>query len=298
MTKRFLYHNRGVQCVRFSADCRYILSIGNIKDGKIAVFEAGTETVAASALEIFPMHEAKWRNGTVKGVGRRTEYEFTLAGRNNLTVWRFSEDDRMIRKQTEKFFTLLGKERDVTALEYINSANNGVCIAAGLESGDFFVFKASGLEQLYELQFFSKEVSTISFCPIFDRLVATSLDGVLLILRFNDMLGPDFDLDVDAKQIRFDSGITACSFDQDFEEGIIATIDAGIKYVSLKDRKFGDFVQGVDPINPVTNLLLLNEDIILTIHRLGDAKMWSSNTGEILKELKWKEMVFPGHNLR
>ena len=30
---------------------------------------------------------------------------------------------------------------------------------------------------------------------------------------------------------------------------------------------------------------------ILTIHNLGDGKLWNSQTGEILKELKWKERI-------
>lgn len=293
LVKRLLLHTRGIQCVKYSPDCKFLLSLGNFKDSRMAVWNIETGSVAAKSQEVLAMHEAAWRRGAPrKGTGRRLEREFVVVGKGRLAQWRFCEEDGGLRVHAQKLFSgPAGADRDTTAVEYLRSEQLGDCIAVGLDNGLFLILKADGLQTLFEMSLFESEVSCIQYSPSADKVVVSGLDGLVLSWNFNQISPENFDPDSDLRRLKLDAGVSAMSFDAEFEEGIVSTIDGGIKYVSLLDLKHGSFIQGVDPLNPIMQMIVLGNDILLTIHRLGDGKLWSVHTGEVLKELKWKEMI-------
>lgn len=290
---RFLFHNRGVQIAKYSYDGEFILSLGNLKDGKLALWSPKEERLVASSHDISPMHDVDWRPTKAKGLSSKDrEYEFTVAGRNKITQWRFVSKDDTLRIMNDKSFSLNGRERDVTAVKYVNNdARNCYNIVVGLESGIVSILDEKTLETYIDLALFELEISSILYNHDEDRIVITSLNGELKHWSFNSIRPENIDPDYDIRGVSLDSGITSLSLDYKFEEGVAGTIDGALKYVSLKDQKYAEFIQGIDENNPVKQTILLNQDILCTIHNLGNAKLWSAVTGEILKELKWKFSV-------
>lgn len=107
------------------------------------------------------------------------------------------------------------------------------------------------LDTYAELSLFSLEISSILYNSEQDRIVVTSLNGDLKYWSFNYITPENIDPDLDIKGVSLDSGITALSLDYKFEEGVAGTIDGALKYVSLKDQKQAEFIQGIDENNPV-----------------------------------------------
>jgi len=83
---RFLFHNRGVQQAKYSADGELILTVGNLKDGKLAIWSPKSEKLMASSYDIAPIHDFDWRPTKAKGLkSKDKEYEFTTSGRNKVS---------------------------------------------------------------------------------------------------------------------------------------------------------------------------------------------------------------------
>jgi hypothetical protein len=85
--------------------------------------------------------------------------------------------------------------------------------------------------------------------------------------------------------------VSAISLDAESKEGFASTLDGGVWWVDLQGKKVSSFLQGVDSGNKILRTIKVNEDMIVTIHQFGDVKVWSSQTGEILKQFKWKYAV-------
>jgi WD40 repeat protein len=289
---RMNHHTRGVQGVRISPDGKMILSYGNFKDNKIALWRENY-TLLFSTTDINPMNEAKWRPEKIPVPGSKEKYdhEFSIGGKNRLTIWRYHEEYNRCSIKSERSFMSGGKGRDVTALEYVQSLMRGWLVCVGLSTGTICFVDPDEGTLIAEYSISLKEISVIKYNQINDKVVAGTLAGEIFHWR-STMSEPDaIELDVDLRKMKLDSGIINLDLDLDFNEGVASTIDGQIAFISLNNYKFANFIQGVDTHNLTTQMLKLGEKCVLTIQHLGDAKLWNSQTGEILKELKWKETI-------
>lgn len=289
---RLSHHTRGVQGVRIAPGNKYILSYGNFKDSKIAIWK-DFSTLVFSTQEINPMNEAKWRPEKVPVVGSQTkqDFEFVMGGKNRLTVWRFHEDIGRCSIKSEKSFSVGGKGRDVTAVEYVRSLMRGWLILAGLCSGSICFIDPENCEVIAEYSLSLKEISVIKFNCTNDKVVIGSMSGEVFHWRFNICEPDALEIGTDVRKLKLESGIVNLDLDPDYNEGVASTIDAQITFITLNNTKYANFIQGVDSHNLTKHMIRLGDKAILTIHNLGDAKLWNSQTAEILKELKWKEQI-------
>lgn len=161
----------------------------------------------------------------------------------------------------------------------------------GFENGGLSILDEKTLEIVVDLVFFDLEISSILYNHPEDKIVVSSLSGEIKYWNFNSVRPENLDPDIDVKSIMLDSGVTSVSLDFKFEEGVAGTIDGALRYVSLLDKKYSEFIQGIDENNHIVETILLSQDLLCTIHNLGNAKLWLATTGEILKELKWKFSV-------
>lgn len=164
-------------------------------------------------------------------------------------------------------------------------------IIVGFENGAVSILDEKTLETVVDLVFFDMEISSIIYNHSEDRIVISSLSGEIKYWEFNRIRPENLDTDIDVKTLTLDSGITSISLDYKLEEGVAGTIDGALRYVSLVDKKYSEFIQGIDENNHIVETILLSQDLLCTIHNLGNAKLWLATTGEILKELKWKFSV-------
>ena len=288
---RLSHHTRGVQGVRISPGSKYILSYGNFKDHKIVIWK-DFSTLLFSTQEINPMHEAKWRPEKIETtVSSKQELEFTIGGKNRLTVWRFHEDLGRCTIKSERSFSVGGKGREVTAVEYVRSLMKGWLIVIGLNTGTICFIDPENCNIIAEYSLSLKEISVIRFNPINDKVVIGSLSGEIFYWRFNICEPDALEIGVDIRKMKVESGILNLDLDPDFNEGVASTVDAQITFVTLNNNKYANFIQGIDSHNLIEHLIRIGDKAILTIHHLGDAKLWNSQTAEILKELKWSEQI-------
>lgn len=289
---RLSHHTRGVQGVRISPGGKYILSYGNFKDSKVVIWK-DFSTLVFSTQEINPMNEAKWRPEKVQVTGSQNkhDFEFVMAGKSRLTVWRFHEDIGRCSIKAEKSFSIGGTARDVTAVEYVRSLMRGWLILAGFSNGGIVFMDPEDCSIIAEYSLSLKEISVIKFNQINDKVVIGSLSGEIFHWRFNICEPDALEITTDIRKLKLESGVVNLDLDPDYNEGIASTIDAQISFITLNNTKYANFIQGVDSHNLIKHLIKIGDKAVLTIHALGDAKLWNSQTAEILKELKWKEQI-------
>lgn len=289
---RLNHHTRGVQGVRFSPDNRYLLSYGNFKDGRIALWKDRT-TLLFSTTDAFPMHEAKWRPepAAVPGAPKQQELEFAMGGKNRLAVWRFHQELGRCSIKSERGFSVGGYCRDVTALEYVHSLMKGWLLLVGLHTGTLVFVDPADCTVVSEYSVSLKEISVIKYSQDCDKLVVGTLAGEVFHWRFSTAEPESIEWDVDVRKMKLEAGIVNLDLDPDFVEGVASTIDAQIAFITLNNSKYANFIQGIDSHNLAVHMIQVGDKAVLTIHNLGDAKLWNAQTGEILKELKWKEQI-------
>ena len=122
-------------------------------------------------------------------------------------------------------------------------------------------------------------------------MVAASLNGTVRSWYFNSVELESFDCLANTSATKLESGVTCLSLNHTFEEGIVATCEGGLYFIDLVQKKTVIFLQGIDYHNNIIRTLNINKDMMVTIHAMGDVKVWSAQTGEILKEFKWKYPV-------
>jgi WD40 repeat protein len=288
---RMNHHTRGIQGVRISGSGKYILSYGNCKDSRIAIWREGTLLFATQ--EVNQMNEAKWRPEriAVPHSQNKFEEEFSIGGKNRLTVWRYHEDINKAIIKSEKSFSRSGSPVDVTSLEYVKNITDGWQLLLGLSSGTLIFFDIENNVALAEYSISLKEVSVIKYSLKNDKVVVATMGGEVYNWRFNVSGATGLDMDSDTRKMKLEAGVINVDLDPDFSEGVASTIDGQISFITLNNSKYANFIQGVDSHNLISQVLKIGEKAILTIHHLGDAKLWNAQTGEILKELKWKEMI-------
>lgn len=289
---RLNHHTRGVQGVRISPGSKYILSYGNFKDSKVVIWK-DFSTMVFSTQEINPMNEAKWRPEKVQVTGTQNKHdlEFVMAGKSRVTVWRFNEDIASCTIKAEKSLSVGGKPRDVTAVEYVRSLMRGWLIVAGFSNGGIVFLDPEDCSIIAEYSLSLKEISVIKFNDVNDKLIIGSLSGEIFHWRFNICEPDALDIATDIRKLKLESGVVNLDLDPDFNEGVASTIDAQICFITLNNTKYANFIQGIDSHNLIKHLIKVGDKAVLTIHALGDAKLWNSQTAEILKELKWKEQI-------
>ena len=292
MKARLNHHTRGVQGVRFTQDQKYLLSYGNFKDSKVCIWK-DMSTLLFSTTDIFPMNEARWRPELlpIPGNSKNQDLEFAMGGKNRLVIWRFHQEYSRCSIKAERNFSILGSGRDVTAVEYVRSLMKGWIVVAGLHTGSIVFVDPEDCSVIAEYSLSLKEISVIKFNMENDKIVIGTLGGELYNWRFNISEPENIELETDSKKMKLESGIVNLDLDTDFNEGVASTIDAQISFITINNSKYANFIQGVDSHNLTVRMIKLGEKAILTIHNLGDAKLWNSQTGEILKELKWKEQI-------
>ena len=130
------------------------------------------------------MNEAKWRPEVSDSPGSaKDDLEFAIGGKNRLTIWRFHEDIGRCTIKSERSFSVGGKGRDVTALEYVRSLMRGWVILVGLDSGAICYVDADTGHIISEYSLSLKEISVIKFNNVNDKIVVASLAGEIFHWR-------------------------------------------------------------------------------------------------------------------
>lgn len=239
---RLNHHTRGVQGVRISQGGKYILSYGNMKDQKIAIWK-NQSTLVFSTQDVVFMNEAKWRPEVSDSPGTvKEDLEFAIGGKNRLTIWRFHEDIGRCTIKAERSFSVGGKGRDVTALEYVRSLMKGWTILVGLDSGAVCYVDADTGHIIAEYSLSLKEISVIKFNNVNDKIVVASLAGEIFHWRASAAEAENLELEVDVRKMKVESGIVNLDLDPDYNEGVVSTIDAQIAFVTLNNSKYANFI--------------------------------------------------------
>ena len=260
---RMNHHTRGVQGVRISPDGKFILSYGNFKDNKIAIWKADSHSLLFSTTDVNPMNEAKWKPEKigVPGAKEKFDYEFAIGGKNRLTVWRYHQEQNRCSIKSERSFISSGKNRDVTALEYVQSLMRGWLICIGLNTGTICFVEPDEGTIIAEYSISLKEISVIKYNQQNDKVVAGTLAGEIYHWR-STMSEPDaMELDIDMRKMKLEAGIVNLDLDPDFNEGVASTIDAQIAFVTLNNSKYANFIQGVDTHNLTKQMIKLGEKV-------------------------------------
>lgn len=106
LKKRMLFHTRGVQSLRYNENSTYLLSVGNLKDNKLVVWDNKDKEMIAHTTQIGAIHEAKWKpfmneNSSVKN--KNKVYEIAVCGRNKIVLYEFSPESKKLSIKVEKY---------------------------------------------------------------------------------------------------------------------------------------------------------------------------------------------------
>jgi len=282
--------------LKFNENSSYFASVGNFKDNKVAVWSRSEQCLVSSKNVIDIMHELKWKpflnannqsfNPKAKNVV--SKMEFAVVGKNKITVFEFNCDMETLTIKCEKMLEHGVNDIDLTACDYTLNLRFGWSILVGSEMGHIFLLDAENLGLKYEFSLFESEISSINYNLAEDKLVTTSIEGEIKYMNFNSVDFSDPGFLEEVQKVQLPSGVTAFSLDCQSKEGFATTLEGAIYWVDLMNHKSTQFIQGVDNFNKVVKTLQVNDDMIITIHNNGDAKVWNAQTTEILKEFKWK----------
>mmetsp|Transcript_31820 Transcript_31820/g.28874 ORF Transcript_31820/g.28874 Transcript_31820/m.28874 type:complete len:231 (+) Transcript_31820:9-701(+) len=116
----------------------------------------------------------------------------------------------------------------------------------------------------------------------------TSLDSKIYVWDYSEKLKIEEDTNV--KKIEL-AEVPVCLFmEEKFEEGLIGCLEGGIVYANFKEELFSKLVGAPSTENPVIRVKNLHENIICTIHGMGNFKLWNLENGEELANFTYERI--------
>jgi len=121
--RRLDYHQRGVQALAWSPCSKYLLSVGNVHDGKLVVWDVAASAVVVATELAAPVHAASFCGGPS---------EFVTAGHQKVTFWLKTDDGKLHmqdmsapNEEVGAHYTCLDMSAGCTAL-FVGSDSGGV----------------------------------------------------------------------------------------------------------------------------------------------------------------------------
>lgn len=301
LKRRLDFHTRGVQYLKYNENSEYFVSLGNCKENKVAVWSSKEQClIASTGLAVNEnCHEVKWKpflneqqnQSTLKQSKYKANMEFAVVGKNKITIFGFDPMNESLYTKTQKMLAHGFDDIELTSVEYALNFRYNWTLLVGSENGHFYILDAETLDLRHEMTMFNSEISTINYSLTEDKVSISSLTGEVRYWNYNSIDLNDQEFLNETHSIKLPAGVTALSLNVEANEGFASTLDGGVYWVDLLNRKFTPFLRGVDNFNKVIRTLQINDDMIITIHSQGDVKIWNTQTAEILKEFKWKYQI-------
>ena len=95
ITRTLKFHNKGIQSLSFSADGRYLISVGNYRECTIGVWDPSSGQLIASSYTLTNINEVKVKPYTRSGI-----LEFVTVGADQVIQWILTADAKLLNSET------------------------------------------------------------------------------------------------------------------------------------------------------------------------------------------------------
>jgi WD40 repeat protein len=228
---RWQEHDFGVACLTFTRDDSLLLTVGNVFDKRVFVWDCMTGLIVAWHATVPDPTTAVVEAGYVKDIKRRelAQHQFVMLGGGQLHVWQVDTKSGETNTHQIQF----GSKHTREFLCLAMSQDYELCYA-GTTSGDVItvLMKNSVVQSMVDVA--AGGVHTISV--MWEReptLVCGGGDGTVTILSSHD--GRQFQ---PVQQVKLDGVVTSVSNSPDFAEALVATASGSLFRVRLHDLSF------------------------------------------------------------
>lgn len=174
---------------------------------------------------------------------------------------------------------------EITSCAYLRHDEESTYLICGTAAGEILLVRYGDFEVTWRRKICSGEIMSIKCYN--NRAVVGSADGNLYFWNYTTKIlemepNPSFN------KLNLYYSITAQYFDEDGNEGVVATSEA-IYYVSLAEQMQSLLVGGSpDSVYFAKNITVAQQQYMLTSHANGRLKLWNLDTAEELKTYKWR----------
>lgn len=273
------FHENNITSLAFSADNRYLVSVGDFNDPHVVVWNTNTQLLEVSSLAEYPIHEVCWDPQQCSS--------FTTVGENGTVLFWMVDEKTDQRVELLLYQPKIGPQITEMTKTDTESSLNFTCITyadsvafIGNDLGFVTAWNTNNNQCFLCWEVDNTEIGVLA-CNC-QYLVTGSVGQFLKLWSIaNICLAPEnSDPQVVMEcQMRLDGAIIAAAFDDDFEMGVVGTDSGTIFCVNWTERSSIHLVSG--HMKNVTGLAVSpNSDLISSCND-GVLRVWNRETWEM-----------------
>lgn len=279
VSKKLAFHSRGVAHVAYSHDYKMLVSIGNFRDGKIAVWNVENGDLLANHFAVEAITDVKWRPTT-----NYSQYEFITVGGARICVWSYETNGRKLFTRDHILSRDDLKEPVLTSLEVLPDSSRQPFLALGFDDGELQIRSLENFSLIFSYRIASEEITSIHYSS---RLYLASLDGCIYYWDYSSMRHR-FDPDVDLRTAQLQSGISCIAYDCHSREAVVGTVANGISYLQISENAASGLVGATPSYSPIISIKWFPCSLVMTVHFDGAVRLWTASTGEFVRSYYWE----------
>lgn len=273
------FHKNNITSLAFSADNRYLVSVGDFHEPHIALWNTNTQFLESSSLAEYPVHEVCW--------DPQQSSSFTTVGENGtILFWMVDEKtnegvDLMLHKPKIGLQILeMAQTDNESCLNFTSVAYSNSVVFIGNDVGFVTAWDTNNNECFLSWEVDNTEIGVLACNGHW--LVTGSVGQFLKLWSVGNICptseNPDTQVTME-RQMRLDGAIVAAVFDEEFQMGVVGTDSGTIFCVNWAEGSSIHLVSG--HVKNVTGLAVSSNNDLISSCEDGVLRVWSNETWEV-----------------